>query len=309
MKQTPGMFLALTALEEFWDTSRPLLFLSEWCKDPKKKHIWEGIDTTVLESDKLIYANSYEAYQYAIIVYEKLLPKLADWLNEIHGIQYSLKYWRLLVGPFLFWYTQVVYDRFIYLQAAFHAYPHLETYGLSHDAFLAPISTNEFQLWSLQSDTWNLQILTQLLDLTFKQPINYKNATWEAELKQRRNQFCENIYRPRTKFSLFILRILNKYKRAQMVGILDGFPKKDMVKLMLRSGFRILPLLPTIPINRGQILGRSFISENRIDLKKRNQLLDIKVDDELSRLVIHTLPMNMPLNFIEGYQEEVTESR
>src|SRR3990167_4761464 len=309
IEQKPREFLALTGLEEFWDTSRPLLFLGEWCKDHKKRHIWEELDAQVLESDELRHANSYEAYQYAMGIYEKLLPKLIDWLNEIHGLKHSLQYWRLLVGPFLFLYIQTIYMRFIYLQAAFHTNPDLETYGLLQDAFLTPISTGEAQVWSFESDTWNLQILTQLLNLSFKRPINFKSATWEAELKQRNTQFLENSYKNRTKFLLSILRIVNKARRSQMVGILDGFSKMNIIKLMLRSGFRILPLLPTIPINRGQILGRSSISRNILDLKKRNQLLAIPVDDELSKLVIHTLPINMPSIFIEGYEEEVVASK
>ncbi|EKD70836.1 MAG: hypothetical protein ACD_46C00376G0002 [uncultured bacterium] len=36
-------FLALTALDEFWDTSKPLLLLNDWCKDPNRKNILERI--------------------------------------------------------------------------------------------------------------------------------------------------------------------------------------------------------------------------------------------------------------------------
>lgn len=305
----PRTFLALTALEEFWNTSKPMLFLGEWCRKPQRKHILKELNATVLESTELSYANSYEAYQYAMVVYEKLLPKLANWLNEFHGTQYSLKYWRLLVGPFLFWYTQVVYHRFLYLQAAYHVCHDFETYGLSHHTFLTPVSTNEFLCWASQSDNLNLQIFTQLLDLSFKQPLCYKEITWEAELKQRKMNFCNVSYRARTKFLLFFLRAMNKVKKLQTVGLLDGFCKNDMLKLMIWSGFRILPLLPTYPINRGQTLGRLVLSGNVVDMKKRNQLLNITVDDELSKLVINTLPVNIPLNFIEGYQDEVTASK
>lgn len=302
-------FLALTSLEEFWDSSGPMLFLGEWCREFKKKHIWEGLNATVLKSEKLLYANSYEAYQFAISVYKKLLPRLADWLNEIHGTKYSLKYWRLLVGPFLFWYSQVIFHRFLYLQAAYHEYPNLETYGLSDRTFLTPINTNEFQCLALYNDAWNLQLYTQLLDLEFKHPICYKEISWEEELKQRKANFSDVSYKTRTKFFIFLLRIINKIKRAQTVGILNGFCRGDMLTLMLRSRFRILPLLPTFPINRGQTLGRSVLSANMIDMKKRNQLLDIAAEDKLSKLVLSTLPYNMPLNFIEGFNEEVELSR
>lgn len=305
----PRMFLALTALEEFWDTARPILFLGEWCKVHSRKHIWKGLNSTVLQSPELSYADSYEAYQYAMGVYEKLLPKLADWLNEFHGTQYSLKYWKLLVGPFLFWYTQVIYQRFLYLQAAYHENPDLETYGLSSSSFFTPMNTNEFVCHAWNSDGLNFQIFTQLLDLAFKRPVDYKEITWEAELKQRKMNFCEVSYKVSTKFLLFCLRSLNKLERSQTVGLLDGFDKQDMFRLMTKSGFRILPLLPINPINRGQTLSRSLISENIINMEKRNGLLTIPAEEELSRLVIRTLPVNMPINFIESYQEEVNASK
>src|SRR3990167_4410170 len=303
-------FLALTALEDFWDTSRPLLFLGEWCQRYERKRYWKNLNASVLSSPKLNYANSYEAYQHAMTVYEKLLPRLANWLNELHGTHHSLKYWKLLVGPFLFWYTQIVYHRFLYLQAAFYEYPDLETYGLSHHSFLTPANTNEFVYWSYQSDNLNLQIFTQLLALAFKCSVNYKAATWETELNQRKMNFCDVSYRTRTRFLLYCLRIMNKLRKFQVVGLLDGFCTKDVFKLIIKSRFRILPILPTHPINRSQTLGRSVLFVNRIDMQARKQLINhIDADDLLSKLVVHTLPVNMPFNFIEGYQEEVICSK
>src|SRR3990167_4265265 len=120
MRNNCSPFLALTALDEYWDTSRHLLFLGEWCRDHNKKDIWKGLDATVLSSTELDHVNSYNAFQCAIGIYEKLLPKLADGMNELHGTKYSLRYWKLLIGPFLFWYTQIIYYRFHYLTAAYN---------------------------------------------------------------------------------------------------------------------------------------------------------------------------------------------
>ncbi|EKD71459.1 MAG: hypothetical protein ACD_46C00181G0024 [uncultured bacterium] len=302
------MFLALTAIEECWDTSQPMLFLGEWCKDYKRKHIWEKLDASVLQSTKLDYANSYDAYLHAMSIYEKLLPKVADWLNELHGTKHSLKYWRLLAGPFLFWYTQVVYHRFLYLDAAYHEYPDLETYGLSHQNFLTPVNTNEFQCFAVQSDAWNLQILTQLSELYLKKPLCYKKIECQIEQEQRKANISVS-YKPRTKFLLLMLRLINKISRLQNVGLLSGFSTREMFKLALTSGFRILPVLPTKPINRGETLDKSIYAIDIIDIKKRQQLLNISVEDELSKLVINTLPFNIPINLIEGYHREVSASK
>src|SRR3990167_6466715 len=277
------MFLALTALEDFSDTSKPILFLGEWCRKYERKAIWEKLNGSVLQSDKLSDANSYEAYQHVLFTYEKLLPKLADWLNKFHQVNHSLAYWKLLVGPFLFWYMQVVYHRFLYLEAAFLKHPDLETYGLSQDTFFTPSNTNEFLCLASYHDSWNLQIFTQLLDLYFKKPIGYKKLSWETEWSGRKAQFIDVSYKKRTKVFLNTIRLINRLRRSQEVGILNGiFTVRDLFKLMLNSRFRILPLLPTKPINRGQSLGLSCLSKNAIDLKKRQLLLNIPAEDLLS---------------------------
>lgn len=308
-KDTTGIFLALTSLEEFWDISCPILFLGEWCKDYKKKELWRNIHAIELASEKINHIDSYEAYQHAATCYENLFPKIARWLNDLHDTTHSQKYWRLLVGPFLFWYIQVVYERFLRLKAAHEQYPDLETYGLSHDAFLTPIHTNEFTCLSGYNDKWNLQIFTQLLELAYKKPILYKTVTWEHELNQREIAARHAPYKLRTKFLLSIFRFLNKCKQLQMVGVIDGFSHTDLINIMFSSKFRIVPVLPTMAINRGQALARSTISRDLVNMKLRNQLLTIVADDELSRLVINTLPVNMPVNFVEGYHHEVLASR
>jgi len=303
------VFLALTSLESFWDFSRPIVLLGEWCRNPNKKYIWEKLNTQLLQSAELDYANSYEAYQYAKSTYENLLPKLVNWLNEQHNTQHSFRYWELLVGPFLFYYTQVIYQRLLYLQAAYKEYPNIETYGLSNHHFLTPINTNEFQYLARDDQQWNMQIFTQIIDLVFKKPICYIGATWDEQLKIRKMNYGNSQYSKKTKFLIFMLRILNKFERFQGIGILNGFNGKELFKLMVESKFRILPILPSIPINRGQSLSRSVLSETLIDRKKRAKLVNISVDNELSKLVINTLPINIPVNFIENYHEETTTSK
>ncbi len=303
------MFLGLTALEDFWDKSQPILFLGEWCRKYERKSALKRLNISVFQSSKLNYANSYDAYQHVVLVHERLLPKLAEYLNSIHQTKHSLQYWRLLVGPFLFWYMQVVYHRFLYLEAAFFELDDLETYGLSHKSFLTAMNTNEFMCLAV-SDAWNLQIFTQLIDCHFKKPILYKDLNWETTLNARKTQFLEASLKQHTKFFINVIRVVNKFSRSQEVGILGGmFSEWDLLKLMLKSHFRILPLLPARSINRGQSLSRLSISSQAIDVEKRQLLLDIATEDPLSKLVINTLPINMPLNFIEGYHEEVEASK
>src|SRR5579871_561233 len=170
MPQKARKFLATTALEEFWDTSQPMLFLGEWCKrydtmSSLNYPWWENLEAEVLQSDSLKDVSSYEVYAYTVKVYESLIPDIANWLNKIHGTKYSLRYWQIVVGPFLLWYIQVVNHRHTYLKVAHSIYPDLTTIGLYPSSYITPINTREFSLFASESDAWNLQLCTQLLCL------------------------------------------------------------------------------------------------------------------------------------------------
>jgi len=61
----------------------------------------------------------YSDYQYLKIIYENMLKALQVQLNEIHNVDHSLRYWRILIGPWLGYFIQVVFDRWAMLKHAF----------------------------------------------------------------------------------------------------------------------------------------------------------------------------------------------
>lgn len=307
--QNKDYFLALTGNDDFWNKSRPLLFLGEWCENPEKENIWKNLDYKVFNSEKLDYKDSLEAYNHVNSIYEELLPKFSKWMNKFHQKDYSIKYWRLMIGPFLLWYTHIIYERYIYLKTVYQVYPNIETFGLNKENYLTPSNTAELICLGLCSDDWNLQIFTQLLDLKFKRPINYKNTDWAHDLKHRRLNYIPIHYRSRSKYLTKIFKFINSLNFFHPIHILSSnFSKNDLIMLMVRSRFKIIPMFPMKPINRGGLLDESLLlkKNNFID---REKLLEINTNDELASLVIKTLQVNMPLIFIEGYKQEETASK
>ena len=64
----------------------------------------------------------YNDYQYLNSIYENTLIALQRQLNEIHQVDHSLQYWRILIGPWLGWFIQIVFDRWTMLNHAFDKY-------------------------------------------------------------------------------------------------------------------------------------------------------------------------------------------
>lgn len=63
-------------------------------------------------------AQLYSDYRYLKDFYERLLPDLTVQLNRIHGVDHRLRYWRILIGPWLGYFTQVLFDRWASIQQA-----------------------------------------------------------------------------------------------------------------------------------------------------------------------------------------------
>ena len=103
--------LVSTALEASWVDTEPMLFLGEWCRLYSRHNQWSNLDVVVLpyhwdDSEKRKKDN-----RFLLSLHEELLPELSDQLNEHHGVDHSVRYWRILLGPWLGCFTQLLFDR------------------------------------------------------------------------------------------------------------------------------------------------------------------------------------------------------
>lgn len=292
-------FLAFTALEEFWHTSEPMIFLGKWCKLSHRKFLWEKLDAEVLCSSHGDY-DHVEAYNYTIEIYEGLLPKIANWLNEIHKVENTLRYWRILIGPFLLIYIQIVYERLTHLKAAYALHPQLNSIGMAPKSYLTTINTHEFLSLSSE-DAWNQQLFTQLSILGFKAPDSYIEFCWNADLKTRNKKISAPLISSKfTKIKQKLLQWYIKFRGSKIIDVCHyyhGFTKKNLYELFLVSKGRILSVASS------QFPHKENIRDNKPNLLIRDKITNITPLDGFSKLVLETLKINLPLNFIEYYQE------
>ena len=104
--------LVTTALENTWPAPEtPVVFLGEWCRLHDKKAQWQHRDAIVTPYHWDDRAKYYSDYKYSRGLHEQLLARLAAQLNQLHSADHSRRYWRLQIGPWLGWFTQVQFDR------------------------------------------------------------------------------------------------------------------------------------------------------------------------------------------------------
>ena len=106
-KSNSDIYLVTSPIEETWPIDNQIIFLGNWCLLYNRKFYWTNLDYKVENyhwSDRSKYQKDYH---YLNKVNEILLIELTSQLNEIHKVNHSIRYWRILIGPWLKFFTQV----------------------------------------------------------------------------------------------------------------------------------------------------------------------------------------------------------
>jgi putative transferase (TIGR04331 family) len=289
------VFLATTALEEFWDTTKPIVFLGEWCLLYGRRSFWEPLAGRLLESPFDSGEAARAAYHYVNGVYERILPLLGDVLNSIHGTRHDRRYWRIILGPWLLFYLPVCYDRYSHLKRALERYPDCTTTVLSENSFVVPSDTLDFYYLAYE-DCFNLQIYTKFLaalgktfarkgarvarSSAYGEPIG---NSWSRKASARLTKIYANIgARVSPAISL----------RASL------FSKFAEFQLLTRTAANVWPIW-------GQ-LAKPAVPE--VDRDIRKSLQDIRIGDgEFEQCLAAMLFLDMPKCFVEGYESVGSE--
>lgn len=285
-----GRTLITTALEETWPSiETPVLFLGEWCKLYSRKHIWEKYDSVTVpyhwdNRDKL-----YNDYQYLMHLYEKVLLELSTKLNEIHGTNHSIRYWRILIGPWLGYFIQILFDRFQMVQSLLSNFGNVEYRYIPIGKFKAiPNSMSVFSAFFI-SDFWNQLIYQEVLEylgIGNKTIVNLSIKTYDFTQKKKS-------VKARLKES--VLSFLSKTIVRENEAFIQSsyLPFSENIKLQL--------LLRQIPRIRNSVKIPEFVA----DYDKRSFSLKLLEDSEDSFLIFLgiMIPKHIPKVYIEGFSQ------
>ena len=158
-----GRFLVTSAVEETWPANRPILFLGEWCRRYDRRGWWESLDAEVMPYHWDDREKLFGDYKYLVSLHEVLLEELSGQLNRIHGVCHTIRYWRILIGPWLGYFVQMLFDRWTMLQNAIHVHHISEANIVDRDPLdFIPNDMGQFRSL-LISDEWNEVIMAELL--------------------------------------------------------------------------------------------------------------------------------------------------
>ena len=290
MGEPPGsMVLITTALQETFpkDINEKVLFLGEWCKIYNNKSDWEIFNSQTMSYHWDDRKKLYRDHQNIQIIYEKILFELSNKLNQIHRVNYSLRYWRILIGPWLGYFTQVLFDRWFMLNSVFDNNQAYHCYVIKRDPLsFVPNDMNHLQQW-IFSDNWNEAIYGQLMELCWTTRVN---ITWIEKIKKTPQSFVKKI--PIKKIiQVKILPFFNKLfmNDSNHFFISSYLSLKTELKLQVRLG-----QIPNIWKTQSLPIMQSCIEQRKWQLNGEKS----STFEEVLRKMI---PMHIPTSYLEGY--------
>jgi len=287
-------FLATTALEDFWDTSKPIVFLSEACVRYSRSSVWKNLDCRVFESPLKDRGEFEKSYPFVRDVHERFLETLANALNSLHSIDKPVKFWRIVIGPWLMHYVHSIFERFRTLSSVLEAYPNITTIGLDENDFAVAKDFPNF-MERVFSDIYNLQLYTKILHLLGK-----KFDRKSALITQPFSGECYKTHKQNT-VKLLIKKFL-----------------KNMSPIVVKNAYFPTPVAERALIRRTKAKvffdhNHSFsFTETPLDMPLRESLAEkIKAEkaSEFEVLLSKLLAFDMPKIYLEGFSAAEQQSK
>lgn len=291
MKESKQRYLVTTADERTWKFDQPVLFLGEWCRLYSRRHVWSDLDHAVLPHHWSDQQRLRADYAYLRALYERLIVALGDKLNVIHGVEKPSRYWRILVGPWLIYFVQIVFDRWTSVSSALSHHALSGTTLINDsDESMVPRDMGHFcELF--QRDDWNHHIYRAVIEHL---GCFSGNELVFARSGESRTTGNSPVASSTTSFKQ---RLLNAYAAfaALLGGRSDAFLASTYLPLLAEFELQArMGQLPSVwrPVHWGG---------PPVDPQMRDWAPVDDGSNEFERFLVSLLPRQIPTAFLEGF--------
>jgi len=285
------MFLVTTADQRFWKTDGKILFLGEWCKTYKSKEVWSKLNYEVVPYHWDDRRQLYKDYLYLQEVYERYLELLANRLNVLHGEKYSLRYWRIIIGPWLNYFIGVLFDRYSSLIQARETVK-IKSTRIPNSALWnwVPRDIQEFNKWCCD-DEYNQVIYGAIIRLLKLVPYELVEQGVKfhmgSNIKEDHNvQSIKQIFKSLLKN---VLSRISEFTNPSFVFVESYLGLREQMKLEISLG-----QIPTL-------FYRMSIPDAEVSLSKRQTLNLDEGNNDFESLLTTLIPYQIPVAYVENF--------
>ena len=233
--------LVTTTIEETWPEGEPILFLGEWCRRFSQRDRWSGLDAEVVNYHWDNQQRAFDDSKYLRELHTRLLENLAADLNELHDTDHSLRYWRILVGPWLRSFVAILRDKWLSVEEAVENHDISWTFVLNQkESDLSPDTYFDFMRLMVKEE-WNHYLYSVILDRIDQVDLHRRDRCDSMKETSTTVRPSKPI-RVKTWMWETLSRFSTLFTREDDVVIVGSFlPFRKEIALQLR--FRQLPLI------------------------------------------------------------------
>ncbi|MDC1018368.1 LIC12162 family protein [Pseudomonadales bacterium] len=281
--------LVTTGLIETWPNDKPISFLGEWCLSYGKQELFNDLDYELVAyhwSDRSKLKRDFDLLDE---YYEYELANLAKILNQRHGTNYSVRYWRILIGPWLGYFTHILYDRWSMLRLALENGSVDSVKIIDREVGdLIPEDMHEF-LGLIGGNDWNEMIYAELISSLYGSKIKIEKVKIR-QLCDAQGHGTMGCYR--REITVFFNKTISALLRC-IVNDREYFFKstvfslKTLIAIQLRLGY-----LPKFwRTKKFKYISRCHISRPKINTQ----------DDFNFKSILHAMVQrHIPVSYLEG---------
>lgn len=290
--------LVTTRDQKYWPKEGENILMGPWCLP--KNVVFDNHYNFRMIPPLFNESNREEVIQEIYRQYENMLHVVTQILNAYHNVLYSKRYWRILLGPYLFSFTNVIYERFVKINKALEFYSDLKLPILGKSCFVDIQDYNDFSGRIGADDLYNLQLITRIICIIKKGNNNFyyinevnKNSRILTTFKRDNFNFFSRIRRK-------LYKNLNSFfsKRSSVLLYSSYLPELALAKLEIYSKGKISHFYPML--------------EDSVYYKKdessRKNLLNIAClyskESDFLNIALKILVDEIPTSFIECYKQK-----
>ena len=284
--------LVTTSLHQTLDKSKKILFLGEWCKPFSSGDELRGLNSITIPYHWDDRKKLLKDFIYLETVYEKLLIFCSQKLNSIHGTQFSVDYWRIVIGPWLGQFSQIIFDRWFCINAAETEFSIDQTIIVDfQEYFFVPDNHEHFSLmgWSQE---WNHYLMSSIIE--FQGKIRFKKIKYS--LKLDKNSIKQNFIEQKPSFLRrifsFITHFSNIFSNNGYVFFLNTY-LPTWKELFLQIYMLQMPrLFSTLSFKHSQF-----------NPLMRNWTIEDSDLDDFEKCLYSMITSNIPLSYLEDFKD------
>lgn len=287
------LYLVTTSLQESWpNDGQPVLLLGRWCERygsiDLSSYAVKGICEYRFDDRSYLH----ESEIYLDEVYERYLAIVSSNLNKIHNLDYSIRLWRVIVGPWLRLFIGIVHERRSNVMNALAKYNITDTIYVEDEGYNSTSGSMADFLSAIKSDYWNHLLYCKIIAHCSPKTI-FSRQLLRADSGTDHSHTVSSSFTSRsiTKKKSVLMRLYKHFARKNKYFIHQTYLDKfSIIRLFLSLGqapsFYREETYPCFPSNT--IL--------------RNELSNgFKPSNEFEEILLSLIPEYLPTSYLESF--------